>query len=237
MGVTLFALLAFGMLTVASASAAVTFLLAEWLVGGSGISTELLTETTGEFLLEDIALKSKILCSGIFDGWYGPNSLGYISEVLSLSAGLIAGTALGGSTPRLRCEAQEGCSATAPAEVVAVNLGWETEVELMEDDGSTFFVILFTSNNGSLAVGWTSECTIAGVRAEDACTTTQVVGELTLEGTNLLENFSDAFTELAELKLANCSVGGTEKALAEGGGIIALSEGGELAASSEGVTA
>jgi len=236
MGVTLFALLAFGVLTVASASAAVTFLLAEWLVGGNGISTELLTEATGELLLEDTALKSKLLCSGILDGWVGPNSLDYISEVLSLSAGPIATTMLPiGTPPRLKCEIQEGCTATFAAEVVAINLGWETEVELMEDGGSTFFVILFTSNNGSLSVGWTAECTIAGVRAEDACTVTQAAAELTLEGTNLLANFSDAFTELAELKLANCSVGGTEKGIVTGGGITALNEGGELTASSEGV--
>jgi len=237
MGVTLFALLAFGVLTAASASAAVTFLLAEWLVGSTAVTTELLTESTGELLLEDTALKSALLCSGILDGWVGPNSLDYISEVLSLSAGLIAATALGGTSPRLKCEVQEGCAPGAAAEVVAINLGWETEVELMEDGGSTFFVVLFTSTNGSKTVGWTAECTIAGVRAEDACTTPQAAAELTLEGMNLLANFSEAFTELAELKLANCSVGGTEKGVVESmtPGTIALNEGGELTASSEGV--
>ena len=51
----------------------------------------------------------------------------------------------------------------------------------------------------------------------------------------LLAVDSDAFTELAGLKLGTCTLGGTESGVLEGSGVIRLSQGGELSASSEGV--
>jgi hypothetical protein len=232
-GVTLLALLAFGVLTAASASAQ-TFLLAEWLVGGAAVATELLVEVAGELLLTDNGLKSMILCSGIFDGWVGPNSLDFISEVLSLSGGVI-GTPLGTGAPLL-CVAQEGCSTTAETpNIWAENLPWETEVELIEQTGFTGFAGLILPSGTNTTIGWTVECTILGIKSEDTCTSPEGVAELNLSGTNLVEIFSEAFTELAGAKLANCSVGGTETGVVEGQGTYGLFGGGELTASSEGV--
>jgi len=230
MGVTLVALLVFGAFTAASASA--TFLLAEWLVGGGTITTELLTEVAGELLLEDTALKAMILCSAIADGWIGPNSLFFVTEILSLSGGSISSTVLTG-TPLL-CVAQEGCSTTSETpNVWPVGLPYVGEAELLEQAGYTGFAVL-GSSIGS-AGGFYIECTILGVRATDECKATEGAAELTLVGASLVVEDSEAFTELAGFKLGVCSFAGGETAVLEGSGIISLSGGGELAASSEGV--
>jgi hypothetical protein len=229
MGLTLFALLAFGALTAASASA--TFLLAEWLVGGTAVSVELLVEVSGELLLEDTALKAMVLCSGILDGWVGPNSLDFVTEVLSLSGGVVSSTELVG-TPIL-CEAQEGCSKTAETpNLWPLGLPWESELELLEQTGYTGFAILLTSKT---AVGYYLECTILGIKSTDSCTTALAVAELTLSGTNAVGKFSEPFTELAGAKLATCSFAGGETGIVEGEGTYIVSGGGELTGSSEGV--
>jgi len=231
MGVALFALLALGVLTATAASAQVTFLLAEWFVSGIKVTTELLTELTGELELADTVLKATVLCSGSLDGWVGPNSRGFISEVLSLGGAEIGQEVL--KTPPLLCRSVEGCSGPAP-EVWAINLGWETEVELLEETGFTGFAVLITPRTGGGDPGWEIQCTILGVKSEDECTTAHGVAQLTLEGVMLLAVFLDAFTELAELELAGCSIGGEESGVVTGGGVFAVSGGGELTALSDG---
>lgn len=167
-------------------------------------------------------------------GWVGPNSLDWISEVLSLTGGAVNTTALAASG--LTCATVSGCEAAHPVTVWAVNLGWQTEVELMESETlGTFFAILVLPHEGGGNPGYELECTVLGVKSSDECTATIGAIELKLEGTNLLGNFSEAFTELAGLKLGNCSLGGTETGVIEGEGTITLAEGGELTASSEGV--
>lgn len=200
-------------------------LLAVFLDGGSAVTTELSTQTTGELLLEDTALKAAILCSAIIDGWVGPEGLAFASEVLSL-AGVATGTPLTGQS--LACVGQAGC-ASSPAPVVwAVNLGWEIEIHLWEFlSGPAIFVNLITSKNGSSRPGWETECTVLGIKASDECTAKLIVSEIVLEGTTLLEIFSPAMTELA-----TCSFGGGETGLVEGGAAITLNGGGELALSS-----
>jgi len=222
-----------------SAFELVTFLLAEWLVtGGVVVSTELLTETTGELLLEDTKVpllgKAVVLCSGILDGWVGPNSLDWVSEVLTLSPNEVVNT-----TPltgvAAACVNVENCEEPL---LWAVHLGWETEVELLEEDGGPFFVNLILPHGTGTGInpGWEIECMKSIIGAiTDECTAAEAGAELTLEGTTLLGNFSEAFNELAGLKLGNCTLGGTETGVVEGGGIIALNGGGELTASSEGV--
>jgi len=238
MGVTLFALLAFGVLTAASASATVTFLLAEWLVNGAAVTTELVNTTTGELLLEDTALKADVLCSGVFDGWVGPSSLDFISEVLSLAEpGVATGTPLSG--PGITCEAQSTCASTPAPLVWPVNLPWETEVELMEDEGKIYFVDLITSKIGE--VGYELECTVLGVKSTDECKATTAASQLTLSPVGgsvvLLGEFSEAFTLLAEAKLGKCTFAGGETGEVEGGGAFGMVGGGELTVSSDGITA
>ncbi|HEX4115277.1 MAG TPA: hypothetical protein VHY18_05330 [Solirubrobacteraceae bacterium] len=84
LGVALLALFVFAAFTAVSASAANVYLLAEWLVGGSAVTTELLVEMSGELLMEDttgaLGAPVMVLCSWVLDGWMGPNSLGPLTE-------------------------------------------------------------------------------------------------------------------------------------------------------------
>ncbi|MGC2374565.1 MAG: hypothetical protein WA484_11900 [Solirubrobacteraceae bacterium] len=225
-----------GVLVPVSASA-VSFLLAEWLVNGSPVTSELLTETTGELLLEDSKApfvgKASVLCSGILDGWIAPNSLGWISELLTLAGVAVSTTVLSGTA--LECTAQSGCETSTKPKVWFANLGWETEVELMEDGTEAFFVDLILPHAGGGNPGWEiTECLVLGVSITDECTAAESVAELKLEGTTLLEKFSKIFSELAGVKLANCSQGGTESGAIEGEDSVILGGGGELSVSSEG---
>jgi hypothetical protein len=210
------------------------FLLAEWLVGGVTVVTELTTQTTAELALEDtkaLVGKVKILCSFILDGWVGPNALGWVSEVLNLTGEAISSTPLSGLA--LECTAQEGCESSSAPKVWPVNLGWETETALVEYT-SNFFALLFLPHSGGGNPGWEIECLVLGTATSDECKTPESDAELTLEGTTLLGKFSRTFTETTEAKLASCSQGGEETGIFEGESSIALTGGGELTSSSEG---
>lgn len=217
-GAALVAMFAIGVLTAASASA-VEFLLAEWLVGGAAVTSELTTETTGELTLEDTKApligKAAVKCSGSFDGWVGPNSLDFVSEVLNLSGAAI--TDVLGTGTRLSCTSVTGCSGTAS--VNPLDLTWQTEVELMVDGTETFFADLFTRTGGG-SFGWEVECTVLGTTQVDECTATEGVTKLLLNGSTLEGEFSEAFTKLAGAKLANCTLGGTESGVVSGKGPI-----------------
>jgi hypothetical protein len=230
LGVTLLALFAFGALTAASAFAQPTFLLAEWSIGGTNVTVELRVEAAGELTLKDSGFKASVLCSAILDGWLGPNSLDYVSEVLTLGNGLTSNP-LG--SVALLCATVETCGATPAPEAWAVNIPWETELELMEQDGEIFFADFVTSPSAAKTVGWSVQCTILGVSEEDECTAASAVSELR-PGLGPKESFSPAFTILAGAKLANCTLGGKERGEITGELTITAVEGGEVAATSTG---
>jgi hypothetical protein len=224
LGVVLVAVFAFAALTAASASA-VTFLLAEWLVGGLPITAELNVEGTGEVELEEMILGLKIvaLCSGIVDGTIGPNGLGMASELLSLAGVAISLTPLSGTA--LECTNDGNC----PEPLVwAVHLPWESLLELMEEGTEVFFVSLgFSSGAGD--PGYYIEC--MGTGTSDECRVVEGAGKATNEGSNVDGEASEAFTELAGLKLGNCSTAGNETALITGLGTLSLVGGGTLSVS------
>jgi hypothetical protein len=211
---------------VASASA-VEFLLALWLDGGAPVSAELLLENEGELELVTLngggfGVVAKVLCSGILDGSVSPESLDFISELLTLAGVAVPLTALTGTA--LLCTNIQNC--TEP-EVWAANLGWETEVELMVDGTETFFVDLIL--NG----GWYAQCLVLGITTSETCTSTETAVLLTNEANGTVDGeFSDAFQTLAGLKLGNCTVGGAETAEVNGLGIT-LESGVTLSVSSE----
>jgi hypothetical protein len=217
LGVALAALFAFGALTAASASA-VTFLLAEWLKAGVGITTtELVDSESGEggVLLEETILGIKIaaVCSGIFDGSIGPNGADEITELLTLPVStLVSSTAL--VEPGLLCEPEQNC----PEPLVWLdNLPWLTLAELMEDEGQSFFVDLIMSS-GVGDPGYYVDCMNG---THDLCESKEAISKLTNEGNGTVHGeFSEAFTELAGLKLANCEIAGVEKGIVEGLGLL-----------------
>jgi hypothetical protein len=230
------ALFAFGAFMAASASA-VTFLLAEWLVGGVVVTAELPIQISETILLEDnkvpIIGKATILCSGFLDGWVGPNSLDWISEALSLNGEAISNTL--GVGKSLDCVAQSGCETNTPVLVWPFGMPWTTEAELLEETGGPFFADLIRSANGP-EIGWEIEnCLVLGSAMTDTCKTTVGVAQLLLEGAVLHGIFSTEFTLLAELELATCEKGGIGSGVVEANGTITLTGGGELMPSSEGV--
>jgi hypothetical protein len=237
-GVAMLALFVFGVVLAASASATATFLLAEWLMNGAAVTTELLAESPGALVLRDAGLKASIECEGSFDGWVGPNSLGYTSEVLNVSKEAVSTTSLSGLS--VTCKPIETCTGTT-TEAWASNLGWGAEVELMEESGAIYYVTLAFPHSGGGQPGWSIVCTVLGVKEEDECQFGEAgsVAELTLQGATLLAVVSESFTELAGGRLAFCSLGGTEtgEVISSKGGIpFEVSGGGELTASSEGAT-
>jgi hypothetical protein len=221
-GVALAAILVVGVMTAASASA-LEFLLAEWLVNGNPITTELSVVTEGELLLEETVLGIKIdaLCSGKLVGTIGPTGADLITELQNL-----VGTKIGVELvePGIECVNDSNC----PEPLAwADKLPWVTELELMEDAGGPFFADLF------LAVGYHIVCMGSGT--SDLCESAVSAAKVTNEAGGVLDaEFSEPFTELAGLELGNCATAGAKSAIVEGLGTVKLLEAGTLTVSSEG---
>jgi hypothetical protein len=210
---------------VASAASAVTFLLAEWLITGVPLTGTLAVEQTGELNLINtngggLGVRVELLCSGTLDGTIGPNGADEITELLNLEKVAINLTPLVGTA--LACTNTKNC--TEPL-VWAEELPWKTELVLMEDTESFFVDLLI---NGK----YYAECLILGVSVNELCEAATTAIKITNIAEGLDAEFSDAFQELAELKLGVCG-GRAETAIVEGLGLI-VPDAGTLTASSEG---
>ncbi len=229
------AIFALSALIVASSSAATT-LLAEWLVGGAAVTTELNTETTGELLLEDTKAgvfgeRSDVECSGILDGTIGANGTDLTTKVLNLSKEEISETVLSGLP--LLCVGVALCANETDVEVWPLHLPWLTTAELMVDGTETFFVD-FLESSGAGNPGWYVQCLVGPLTVQDECTSARGVTKLTNEAGGTVDAmFEEAFTELAGLELATCLKGGAKTGVVEGLGLISLVGGGTLTVSSE----
>jgi hypothetical protein len=211
----------------------IEFLLALWLINKTALEAELLVEIEGELELEDskapIIGNAGVLCNGLLDGWVGPNSLGWVSEMLTLSGGVVNTTAL--SAPGLICSNLLNCG--AENSVWAINFGWETELELGESATlGTHFYNLFSSKNGAKTIGWEVECN----GLVDTCETPVVIAEVKLNaaGTGTIGEFLDSITLSAGGRLGTCSLGGANSSHVRsvGPGVF-IPDAGELAPSSD----
>jgi hypothetical protein len=223
LGVALVAVFAVAAMTVASASAAPVFLLAEWLVNGAAITTAHNTDAEGsEILIEEtiLGIKIDVLCSGFFDEQVLANGAITIQELLSLSGMLVT------LVSQLMCTNTANCPEPL---VAAIDLPYKGTLELMEEEGVSSFVTLLEGTGG--APGYEVECMGSGT--SDTCTGNVAI-EIKNEGTNVDGLFNDAFNVLAGNALANCTVAGAGGGLVEGLGTVLLTEGGTLAASSTG---
>lgn len=228
-GLALIAAVGLSALTAASASAEV--LLAEWLVNGAAVTSELSTEITEELTLEDtktLVGSASIKCSDILDGWIGPNGLSYATEVLSLS-GTAAGALLTGAG--ITCTAVKGCESNTPPLYYPTNIPW-TYIDYYNPVYGFYRVWYGTGGPPD----WAIVCLVLGMSIEDDC---QQVSEgepgpgLALEGSTLLNVFSTEITELLGGTLETCSQGGKEAGIITGSGAFTLTGGGELTASEE----
>ena len=228
LGIALAAMFVASAMVVSTASAAVTFLLAEWLNAGAAITTAQASSAEGELELVSLnggglGVKVKVLCSGILDGTVGPGSEGTITKLLSLTGVEVPTTALSGTG--LSCTNDENC--TEPLVWADLETSWKTELELMIDGTETFFVNLIL--NG----GYYVECLILGITTNELCNSVETAVQTTNEAGGLVDQlFSDTFQVLSELKLGSCTAGGAESAEVNGLGTLLLTSG-TLTASSE----
>ncbi len=234
LGVALVAMFTVGVFSAASASAAVVTLLAEWLVDGTAVTEaqSFNTETVGTLLLGDSNTPlgaADFICSYKLHGTVGFDGLDVISEILNLSSVSISKVGLSGEA--LACETVSVCE---EALVWAINLPWNTLLKLIEDGTEKFFGD-YIENSGVGNPGWEVECMKTILKPVDECTAEQGVMTLSLENTLLLGGFFEAFTELAGLKLATCTLGGEEGGVLETASPaeVLLEGGGTLSASSE----
>jgi hypothetical protein len=232
-GAALLAVVAFSAIALASsASAAIVYLLAEWLNNGVGLTSTVLGESSSELLLEDTKVTAAggaavaVLCNGILDGDFGQNGADDLTEVLNSSDELINAVPL--TELALSCAKETLCES---GKVWAVNLPWLTLLELWEEGSSSGFVVLLTGTKGE--VGWYTECTILGVKGTDECKTPEGAAEAPKNLAGGVEAiFSEKVTELFGLKLAVCTGSGSlETGIVEGAGTIKLTTGGTLSAS------
>jgi hypothetical protein len=232
LGLVLVAIFAFGAVSAVTASA-VEFLLAEWLVSGSPVSSVLLADVEGELALSEtipiINVKISALCSGTLDGTIGLTGEDTITELLTLgtTGTLVSSTPL--VEPGLLCTNTENC----PEPLAwADNLPWNTLLELMVDGTETFFVDLLTAASGN--VGYHVVC-MGSTGLEDLCQSAEAGAKATNTAEGLDLEFSEAFNALAGFKLANCEKAGAEAGTVEGLGFILLTGSMEpVTASSEG---
>ena len=226
LGFALIAVFAIGVVSAATASA-LTFLLAEWLEAGGAITATLLAEIPGELSLSEkvLGVILNALCSGILVGDIGANGADDITELLNLEGGAISPTGLTGTA--ISCADTENCG---EALAWAVNLPWLTQLELMEDEGTPFFVDLLTAN-GKGNPGYEVECMSSGLT--DTCEAAEAASKVEVIGTELNSEFTEAFTLLAGLSNPNCQVAGNGAGIVMGLGIIKGDGAGALTVSSE----
>ena len=219
-GLAVFAVLAFGALSVASATAAPKLLL------NGANTTEFKTgEITGELLLEDATEKVDLLCSGIFDIDVAMGGeLFEIAEVLMLSKILLAEvvTVLGASKEgdMIECESMEGpCEGTGPEAILvtAINLPWNVDVLLIESGGNLYRGDILP-NAGGDGAGYVVDCeTILGLMI-DTC---EIEGETGTVLANEAGGLLWEFSESAEIsKHGNCSLGGNGSGVIVGDGLF-----------------
>jgi hypothetical protein len=230
-GAALLAVLAMSAMAVASSASAVTFLLAFWAVKGTDTTTTVLSESTGELLLENeksVAGKAALQkCSGILVGDVGPNSADDITEVLTLAGVKVSPTALTGTN--VTCELEAICENSS--KVWAVNLPWLTEVELWEEGTESGFVDLLAPHTGGGNVGWYVECKTSLLTVSEECLTPQGAASQKNGATGVEAEFSLAFTLLMGAKEALCSGNKEETGVVQGTGLTTVS-GGVLSVSS-----
>jgi hypothetical protein len=237
--VALFAVVAFSAIAVASsATAAVVFLLAEWLRNGVSITETLLALGEGEVLLENknapvIKKPASLTCSGIGVGSVGVDGADEITELLTLTEALVSATPLSGTA--FSCTkgvGDEVCE--AGSKVWPTNLPWLTRLMLWEEGGVTGFVDLLTPHTGGGNLGWYIECKTPLVTLSEECSAPEsAVEEVNVSG-GVESNDSEAFTLLMELPLGLCTGNNEETATLAGSGLASLPGGGALTVSSEG---
>jgi hypothetical protein len=230
LGLALFAVFAFSVMAVASASATTL----QWLAKGEKITSPLLSDAEGEIELGNnkaplLGLVS-VLCSGIFDGTVGPGAEDLITEVLNLSNEAIT------LAKPVSCTNVSQC----PKPTVAPeNLPWLTELELMGTETTPLFLNKILNGGKGEPTWWVmcEEEPIVGLAEEECAGPASTNIENDAAENDVLATFSKAEAE-AEGALALCS-GNKEKtgfvntAATDAVGLLLLTSGEALSVSYE----
>jgi hypothetical protein len=221
LGLALFAVFAFSVVAVASASA----LESVWLVNGHTALVLELVLSEGELSLSDLKVPfigtATVLCSGLNEGFIGGDASGNNpkwDEVTKI-------TGLNATTEPLWivCTIQAGCETGTTPEAMPVNLPWLTELLLVEskylDD------LIGTGGNA----GWiVRNCLVLGLSPEDECTKAETSADIDNGTNDVIALFSEAISGHAM-----CSQGGAESGDVVGE-VLIFTESGEPLAVSEG---
>jgi hypothetical protein len=230
-GAVLFAVVAMSAMAVASSASAVTFLLAFWLNNGATVVATTLVESSGELLLENqksaVGAASLKKCSGILDGFVGPNSADDVTELLTLGGATVSAPL--GVTP-VTCELEAVCENSS--KVWAAHLPWLTEAELWEESPTSSGYVDLILPNGAGNPGWYVECKTALLTVSEECLTPEGVAEKVNITAGVEDVFSEAFTLLMGAKLALCTGNNEESGNVEGSGVTTIPGGGPLSVSS-----
>jgi hypothetical protein len=228
LGMTLFAVLAFGVVTAASASAETL----QWLLNGLPVTVETPMDLEGEFemsVLSGGSVLSTILCSGLLEGDLN-GALTVILDAVSLNGTVIGQLGDTNATPvgcLVTATSGLGCTLNSLAALTVDNLNlelhevWTLTLELMTTPPSELFLVDFPTNTGYEVV------------CESGLGTTEVLCEgltsAVLENMPTENDVLGVITATAE-KTA-CTLSGTEVDLAGewlitavGGGTIAVSD-------------
>jgi hypothetical protein len=191
-----------------------------------------LVESSGELLLENqksaVGAASLKKCSGILDGFVGPNSADDVTEVLTLGGAAINLTPLAGTS--VTCELEAVCENSS--KVWPAHLPWLSEVELWEESPTVSGYVDLILPNGAGNPGWYVECKTALLTVSEECTTPEVIAEKVNITAGVEDVFSEAFTLLMGAKLGLCTGNNEETANVEGSGATTIPGGGPLSVSS-----
>lgn len=202
--------------------------LAEWLAGGSAISTSAAVKSEGELLLEDTKTaigKVDVSCGLVLVGTAGPGAEGEFTVVLNLAGEAVSESGglalLGTGKAGTDCVSHAGCaegSEASPIEVRPKGLPWTTLLALVSP--SETFLDTFTK------MGWRISCLVLGVRTEDEC-----AGETSAGASNVTGGVEVLFNESSEATA--CTQGGAGAGVfrSVGANLTSLVEGGTLSVS------
>jgi hypothetical protein len=200
-GLAFFAVLAFGAIAVASASA----LSSVWLVNASTIGSKVLVLSEATVLLEDMGLvPAGFTCALVAnEGWVGPGSEDEVTSVTFNVANCFKDPK---SENLENKEVANGC--TSIDNVAAIGLPWKTLIVL---SGAVFLDQI----TGTATPGYLVECGTSLGLVDDACTTQKGTTILKNNASNGVTAEFPAKPE-SESEFANCSVGGNLNGLVVG---------------------
>lgn len=165
LGAALVAMVALSALVVSSASAALVFELALWLLNGADLTVADPVDAVGTLLFHNTSNGGTIDCSGLFEGSVGPSSLDEITMVWDLSTPQRLIEELVGTG--LLCEALASCENSTDVEIWPLNLPFLTELEQDSETGK--FYDLFVPNANGLLPAYHIKCLVLGFNFEEEC--------------------------------------------------------------------